>query len=82
MNNQEYVTLDEAAETLKIKKGSLYYYFGKLGIEPKTFELNKHAYLTKEDVQRIRDVRERPWKLSEGKVKHENAVSAESATSQ
>jgi predicted DNA-binding transcriptional regulator AlpA len=65
MNNeeQEYITLDEAAQTLGTKKGSLYYYLRALAIEPRKFPLNKHAYIRKSDVQRIQQAKNSPWKV-------------------
>lgn len=62
---QEYVTLDEAAQALGTKKGSLYYYLRALAIEPRKFPLNRHAYISKVDVERIRIARSSPWKTSQ-----------------
>jgi hypothetical protein len=60
---QEYVTLDEAAQALGTKKGSLYYYLRGLAIEPRKFPLNRHAYIRKSDVQRIQEAKNSPWKI-------------------
>lgn len=61
---QEYVTLDEAAQALGTKKGSLYYYFRTLAIEPRKFPLNRHAYIRKSDVERIQEAKRSPWKIA------------------
>ncbi|SRR6266567_92577 len=62
---QEYVTLDEAAQALGTKKGSLYYYLRALAIEPRKFPLNKHAFISKTDVERIRVAKSSPWKIAQ-----------------
>jgi hypothetical protein len=62
---QEYVTLDEAAQALGTKKGSLYYYLRALAIEPRKFPLNRHAYIRKSDVQRIQEAKNSPWKIAQ-----------------
>ena len=62
---QEYMTLDEAAKAVGLKRSSLYFYIKKLHIERRKFPLNKHFYIKHADVERIKAVRESPWKLSE-----------------
>jgi len=63
MAEEHYVTLDEAVQLIGMKtKGSLYYAMGVLGIQPEKFPLNKHAFISREDVQRIKDARDTPWK--------------------
>jgi Helix-turn-helix domain len=62
---QEYVTLDEAAQIIGTKKGSLYYYLRALAIEPRKFPLNKHAYIRKSDVKRIQEAKSSPWKIAQ-----------------
>jgi predicted site-specific integrase-resolvase len=63
--DKEFMTLDEAAHAVGIKRASLYYYIKRLKIQRHTFPLNRHAYLTHNDVERIKAVRESPWKLEE-----------------
>jgi len=59
---KEYVTLQEAATQLGIKRASLYYYLKKMKIEPRSFSLNRHAFISQADFQRIKNVKESPWK--------------------
>lgn len=63
MEEKEYMTLDEAAHALGIKRPSIYYYIKKLQIQPRNFDLNRHTYLARTDVERIKTVRESPWKI-------------------
>lgn len=60
-DQREYMTLDQAAEQVGLKKGSLYYYIRVLSLETKKFPLNKHTFMLKSDVERIRKIKEQPW---------------------
>jgi hypothetical protein len=62
---KEYVTLQEAAKQLGIKRASLYYYLDNMKIEKRRFPLNRHAYIKVSDFQRIKDVKESPWKADQ-----------------
>lgn len=66
---QEYITLKDAAEQMGIKRASIYYYTNKLEIEPVQFENNKHAYITRQDFERVKTLKEQPWKVSPQKAK-------------
>ena len=63
---QEYITLNDAAQRVGVKKGSLYYYFKALGIKTHKFPLNKHAYIATKDVKRIQEAKISPWKVEVG----------------
>lgn len=78
-NDTEYVTLDDTAETTGIKKGSLYYYLRELGIKTHKFPLSKHAYIAKEDVDRIIEAKKAPWKINQAKSRVENTENEEAA---
>jgi hypothetical protein len=65
METKEYLTLQEAAALLGIKRGSLYYYLGNMKIERRRFPLNRHSYITQADFQRIKQVKESPWEKKE-----------------
>jgi len=64
---QELMTLDEAAKEIGMKKGSLYHYIKALDIEVKKYPLNKHGYISREDVERVKDYKTKPWKVSRPK---------------
>jgi excisionase family DNA binding protein len=57
----EYMTLDEAAETLGVKRATIYNYIKALGIKTHKFKLNRSTYLAKADVERMREAKEKPW---------------------
>ena len=62
---KEYVTLDEAAESVGLKRPSLYYYLKKLGIKREQFPLNRHTWIARSDLERIRAAKESPWTLDD-----------------
>jgi len=68
---KEYITLQEAAEQLGIKRASLYYYLDNMKIEKRRFPLNRHAYITQADFQRIKNAKESPWKTEPGEERQE-----------
>jgi len=58
---KEYMTLDEAAESLRITRATVYNYINVLDIKTHKFKMSKKAYIAKADVERIREVKEKPW---------------------
>jgi predicted DNA-binding transcriptional regulator AlpA len=62
---REYLTLDESAKSVGLKRPSLYFYINKLGIERHKFPLNRHIYLARADVERIRAAKEHPWTIDD-----------------
>ena len=65
---KEYVSLQEVARMFGLKRASLYFYIKKLGIETHKFPNNKHRFIADADVERIRQTRESPWKISKDKA--------------
>lgn len=57
----EYMTLDEAAESLGVKRATIYNYIKALGIKTHKFKLSRSTYLAKADVERMREAKEKPW---------------------
>ncbi len=66
MDDKEYMTLDEAAKAVGIKRPTIYHYIKKLDLSRLYFPFNRHAYLSRRDVERIKDIRESPWKVESG----------------
>jgi hypothetical protein len=62
---KDFLTLSEAAQAVGLKRASLYYYLEKLGIETHKFDYNRHRYISRSDVERIRTVKDSPWKLAQ-----------------
>lgn len=60
---QEYVTLHEAADNAGIKRATIYNYVYDLGIKTKKFGRDRRAYITSEDAQRIKEYKETPWRV-------------------
>jgi len=67
-DEEELITLDEAAKDIGMKKGSIYHYIKALDIEVKKYPLNKHGYIRRKDVERIKQSRTTPWQVSKQKT--------------
>ncbi len=66
---QDYISLKDAAAQMEIKRASIYYYINKLGVEPVQFVNNKHSYLTQQDFEQLKALKDQPWKISPQKPK-------------
>jgi DNA-binding transcriptional MerR regulator len=55
---QAYITLEEAAKRLGVRRATLYYYMKTLGIAKQKFPLDKRVYLTVADFERIQALKE------------------------
>lgn len=68
-----YKTVSEAAKEIGIKRPTMYHYIKILGIETKGFKLSREKYISAEDVEKIKEVRQKPWLAGERPVKEEDA---------
>ncbi|GCF11264.1 helix-turn-helix domain-containing protein [Dictyobacter arantiisoli] len=66
---KEFMTFEEAANYLEIGRSTLYNYVHDLKIEPRKFYRDKKRYLALPDVNRIKEVREKPWLAGERESK-------------
>ena len=70
MQEQEkFLTLDEVAKFIGVKKPTLYFYIKRLGIKTRRFNLDKRAYMTQTDAEKIKKVKEEPWTAGEREEK-------------
>jgi hypothetical protein len=58
----EFITMDEAAGLLGVKRGTLHYYLRSLKLQTHKFPLDRHAYLSVEDFKTIKTLREQSGK--------------------
>jgi excisionase family DNA binding protein len=61
MIQKEYLTYEEAAEYIGCKRSTLYSLVSDMGITTHKFKYDKKRYLTRADVERIKEIREKPW---------------------
>jgi|GEM_PF-4035069 excisionase family DNA binding protein len=73
---KEYMTLDEAAESLGITRATIYNYMGDLNIKTHRFGRDRRGYLSREQINLIREYKEKPWISGE---KRERSQSTEDA---
>lgn len=60
--NGQYITMDEAAQQLGVKRGTVHYYLRALSIKTHKFPLDRHAYLAMSDFMRIKTLKEQAGK--------------------
>jgi len=58
----EWVSLEEAARLMGIKRATIYYYLKDLGLSPQRFGRDRKKYLSLAEVERLRDYKANPWK--------------------
>lgn len=57
-DQDELLTMEEAAHRLGVRRATLYYYIKALELETTKFPLDKRKYLQAADVERIKRLRE------------------------
>jgi hypothetical protein len=57
MQQERYISLQDAARQLDVARGTLDYYLRRLEIERKKFPLDRHVYILLDDFERIRKLR-------------------------
>ncbi len=67
MPDKDYLTYEEAMAFLGVGRSTLYTMITEQGIETKKFKYDKRRYLTVADVQRLKQIREKPWTVEEKK---------------
>ncbi len=65
---KEYVTLEEAAKYVGIKRATIYNYLKDLHIETHKFGRDRRSYISSKDAKRMREYKENPWKKSDEAV--------------
>ncbi len=57
--SEEYVTLDDAAAEVGLKRPSIYYYITELDIKRYRFKFHRHSYIKRSDVERIKEAKQK-----------------------
>ena len=60
-----YLTYEEAADYLGIRRSSLYTMLVELGIKTHKFKFDRRYYIALEDVKRVKEIRDKPWLAGE-----------------
>lgn len=58
---REFLTFEEAAQYVGVKRSTIYNYVEELGLKIHKFRLDRRSYLSRADVERIKEVKEKPW---------------------
>lgn len=65
INGQEYLSIDEAAEYIGWNRATVFEWVKTLGMEKHKFLRNKRTYLKASDVNRLKQIKEKPWTAGE-----------------
>lgn len=60
---KDYLTIEETASAIGVKRSSVYHYIKLLDIERHKFKLNRNKYISIVDVERIKQAKAEPWKV-------------------
>lgn len=60
---KEYLTLVEASEFAGIKRATIYNYLNDLGIATLRVGRDRRAYISLADAKRLKEYKEKPWKV-------------------
>lgn len=58
---KEYLTLDEVADELGIKRSTLYLRIKELRMEPHKFKFDRKSYLSQVQLKQLKELKEKPW---------------------
>lgn len=59
--DEEFMLLDEAAKSLGMTRATIYNYMNDLNIKTQRLGRDKRSYLSREQINRIREYKEKPW---------------------
>lgn len=69
--NQEYLSIDDAAKAIGWNRATVYKYVDELGMKKYKFRLNRKTYLAAADVEKLKQIKEKPWMAGIEEVKAE-----------
>jgi hypothetical protein len=58
---QEYLSIDQAAAEIGIDRATVYAWMKELGMQRHKFLRNKKTYIHASDVERLKEIKARPW---------------------
>ena len=61
--DKEYLTVEEAAEGIGVTRATIYNYMSDLKIKTQKFGRTRQRYLSRDQVNLIRDYKDNPWKF-------------------
>lgn len=69
MDQKEFYTIDEAAEYIGWNRATVFEWVKALDIERHRFLRNKKTYLARADVEKLKEIKGKPWTAGEEKKK-------------
>jgi hypothetical protein len=60
---KDYLTIEETAQAIGVKRSTVYHYLKHLNIKSHPFPLTHKKYIAAADVERIKQAKAEPWKV-------------------
>lgn len=76
IEGQEYLSIDEAAQVIGWNRATVFEWVKELGIEKYKFLRNRKTYLKVSDVERLKEIKEKPWTAGEKRESSKNTEDA------
>ncbi len=74
VEGQEYLSMDEAAEAIGWNKATIYEWLGRLEMKTTKFVGNRKAFLKATEVERLKEIKAKPWTAGEKQSTKEEGV--------
>ncbi len=74
VQGREYLSMDDAAATIGWNRATVYGWVKRLNMKTYKFIGNRKAYLAEADVERLKEIKEKPWTAGEKKSAGEGAA--------
>jgi excisionase family DNA binding protein len=74
VDGQEYLSMDEASKIIGWNKATIYEWLQRLDMKTTKFVGNRKAFLKASDVERLKEVKAKPWMAGEKKPSTEEGI--------
>jgi len=66
-HRRDYLSVDEAAQTIGWNRATVYEWTKRLNLKTYKFIGNRKTYLAEADVERLKEIKDKPWTAGEKK---------------
>ncbi len=53
-----YILVEDAAKEVGVQRSTMYYYLKQMKLKTKKFSLDKHTYIAREDLEKIKEAKQ------------------------
>ena len=77
VQRREYLSMNEAAATIGWNRATVYEWVKRLNMKTYKFIGDRKAYLAEADVERLKEIKEKPWMAGEKKSAGDRTAKSE-----